>query len=72
VILEDLVCDDKITDDEAVAKGEIISVIDFTLVGNLYQVKVRYRDHESKTMATREEITSKNTRALLDFYENRL
>ena len=67
-----MICDDKITDDEAVAKGEITTVIDFTLVDHFYKVEVRYRNHKSMTIAKREEITSKNTRALLDFYENQL
>lgn len=47
-------------------------VIDFTLVDHFYKVEVRYRDHRSMTIAKREEITSKNTIALLDFYENHL
>jgi hypothetical protein len=41
VILEDLVCEDnKVTDDEAISKGHIVTVLDPTLVEDCFMVIV--------------------------------
>jgi hypothetical protein len=65
-------CEEKITDDEAIEKGEIVNVVGKTLIKDIYKVEVKYLDYKTITMASRQEIVAKNIAALLDFYENRL